>query len=181
MEKKAACYYGGLTAQRISRKRLVCSQMVLGEGSCGRVYSGTYGGQSVAVKVVKLDCKLADDAHKTQQLYQEIQLGRCMIHPNLIKYYGICIDTSASVHGTDMYIVMELVGTGSLRQRLDDVIALPVAPKLGVARGICDGLSYLHLHGYASPAYMSPVCHAHYTRIFVGFYCPLSLSYNTPL
>ncbi|KAG2492560.1 hypothetical protein HYH03_009222 [Edaphochlamys debaryana] len=128
--------------------------LVLGKGSYGRVYEGTYQGRLVAVKqLLEGQGELSPGAtREAQETYlQELQvLGRCD-HPNIVKVLAACVvDTARPV------IVLERMDT-SLDKMLygSPGTLLPLRLVLHIAIQIAQGLSYLHptiLHRDLKPA-----------------------------
>ncbi|KAG2492559.1 hypothetical protein HYH03_009221 [Edaphochlamys debaryana] len=128
--------------------------LVLGKGSFGRVYEGTYQGRLVAVKqLLEGPCEFSPGAARSaQETYlQELEvLGRCD-HPNIVKVLAACVvDTARPV------MVLERMDTS-----LDKVLygspgtLLPLRLVLHIAIQIAQGLSYLHptiLHRDLKPA-----------------------------
>ena len=59
---------------------------VLGEGTFGTTYLGTWRGGAVAVKCVKI--KQRDEA---ESFLREVHVLACIRHPNVMPFYGECL------------------------------------------------------------------------------------------
>ena len=87
---------------------------VLGEGAFGIVYQGSWSGRSVAVKRPKVDGIGKERMRELQlQLEREATLMSRLLHPNLVRFLGIMVESS----GTPA-IIIELMPGGSLNQLL---------------------------------------------------------------
>ncbi|PNH11514.1 putative serine/threonine-protein kinase [Tetrabaena socialis] len=113
--------------------------VVLGKGSFGRVYEGTYRGQRVAVKQV-LDLSDGVDGATLEVLQasfaQELEvLGRCE-HPNILRILAACLTPPRPC------LVMELMDTSLDKMLHGKLLPLPLV--LHIASEIALGLAYLH-------------------------------------
>ena len=123
---------------------------LLGSGGFGKVYSGTYEGEGVAVKVVEIE----GDAAKLESFRREAaasyRLSQLPGSDALVRCHGVYTDTRTvePVHG----IVMERC-TGSLhdwlRGRLRGLPVPSTAARLAVLRQVAAGLVFLHREGVA--------------------------------
>ncbi|RAL54960.1 hypothetical protein DM860_013656 [Cuscuta australis] len=128
---------------------------VIGQGSYGYVYRGTYDGRDVAVKVLEWD----DEKKKREierDFIQEVSVWYQLDHPNIAKLIGALRSLSQvkikSKHGirlpkTGFCIVVEYLPRGTLqsylyRNRSSEKRPLSVA--LQFAIDVAKGLSYLH-------------------------------------
>eukprot|EP00045_Choanoeca_perplexa_P005803 m.48614 g.48614 ORF g.48614 m.48614 type:complete len:453 (-) comp13302_c0_seq1:90-1448(-) len=108
----------------------------LGEGSYGSVHKALHkkSGQVMAVKIVPVDSDL-------QEIIKEISIMQQCDSPFVVKYYG------SYFHGTDLWIVMEYCGGGSvadiMRVRKKVMSEAQIA---SVLRASILGLEYLHEH-----------------------------------
>ncbi|XP_063217948.1 serine/threonine-protein kinase 3-like [Bacillus rossius redtenbacheri] len=107
----------------------------LGEGSYGSVYKALHkeSGQVLAIKQVPVDSDL-------QEIIKEISIMQQCHSPWIVKYYG------SYFHNTDLWIVMEYCGAGSV----SDIMRLcqKTLTEEEIATILCDalkGLEYLHL------------------------------------
>jgi hypothetical protein len=81
---------------------LEISNNLIGKGAFSRVYCGYFKGQRVAVKFF---LKLKEVTPAAIALYsREIFIGSKLVHPNIIKFHGVCVRPPA------IFIVMELAG-----------------------------------------------------------------------
>lgn len=86
-------------------------QEIIGRGSFGEVYRGIYKptGEEIAIKIVDLES--AEDEIETIQ--QEISILKKCSSPYIIKYYG------SFIRGTKLWLVMEFMAGGSVKDHLD--------------------------------------------------------------
>uniref|UniRef100_A0A803LEF7 non-specific serine/threonine protein kinase n=1 Tax=Chenopodium quinoa TaxID=63459 RepID=A0A803LEF7_CHEQI len=110
----------------------------LGEGGFGSVYKGTLlDGTHIAVKQLS-----AKSSQGNREFVNEIGMISSMCHPNLVRLYGCCVDTS------QLFLVYEylvnkdlghaLFGPGDGRLKLD----WPIRKRICI--GIAKGLAFLH-------------------------------------
>lgn len=120
-------------------------QVVLGRGTFGEVYRtrsqpfGGWRGATVAVKrLIGTDSKNLEAVRA--ELRAEALMLALMRHPNIVAFYGVCLDSSEPL------LLTELLEGGSLHDRLykDKMERLTHAQKRGVARDVGAGLMYLH-------------------------------------
>ncbi|XP_021618651.1 E3 ubiquitin-protein ligase UPL5 [Manihot esculenta] len=114
---------------RMDRKK------TLGGGISGNVYKGyADGGFFFAVKKIRIKDKIKQEIDRIQQ---EVNLLCQLRHPNIVKYYGTEEDKSG------VYIFLELVSTGSLRQVYKS-FKLKDSQVSYYTNQILEGLKYLH-------------------------------------
>jgi serine/threonine protein kinase len=121
---------------------------VVGEGCFGKVLKGTYDGERVAVKILKIPehSKNSRSAHTERELLIGLSCELSVLkhfgesHPNLVHFKG------AIAAGGHMMMVMGLADRGNLRTVLQDP-RLTWKLKLGMACGIANGLQALHEMG----------------------------------
>ncbi|CAG0903515.1 unnamed protein product [Cyprideis torosa] len=104
----------------------------LGRGSSAEVKAGLWHGEEVAIKVFQIQEN--DSYLKAMKI--EISFATRLQHPNVVRIYGITrmrSDTTA--------IVMEQADKGSLRVFIGK---LSYPKKVAIARGILEGIAYLH-------------------------------------
>ncbi|CAG0895812.1 unnamed protein product [Cyprideis torosa] len=104
----------------------------LGRGSSAEVKAGLWHGGEVAIKVFQID---ENDSY-LKALKIESSVATRLQHPNVVRIYGITrmqSDTPA--------IVMERADKGSLR---GFIAKLSYPQKVSIARGILEGIAYLH-------------------------------------
>jgi serine/threonine protein kinase len=109
---------------------------VIGRGSFGEVYKGIYKptGEEIAVKIVDLES--AEDEIETIQ--QEISILKNCSSPYIIKYYG------SFIRGTKLWLVMEFMGGGSVKDHLDLFGPLDEREISVILRETLKALQYLH-------------------------------------
>lgn len=99
---------------------------IIGSGGFGQVYSATWRGTPVAVKVLAVSSK-AENVQRAilQEFAAEINMVSGMRHPNITLYIGACLDPPHRA------IVTELASNGSLW----DALRMPLESPFSV----CDG------------------------------------------
>lgn len=110
----------------------------LGAGGMARVYRGRRGSEEVAVKV--LQATLSGDPELFKRFKREVRLGKEMDHPHIVRLYDW-----GEEHGL-VYLVMELVEGGTLRQRLTGE-GLSPQPAGQVLLPLFQALAYAHSRG----------------------------------
>ena len=111
----------------------------LGSGGAGTVYEAWDPGikRLVAIKTVHL----ADDPASAARLQREAEAAGRLTHPNVVAIYNFGMD------GDIAYIVMELAGSGSLKDRLDRNQPFATAEIAGILQDLLAGLQYSHNKG----------------------------------
>ncbi|KAH3767572.1 serine/threonine protein kinase [Pelomyxa schiedti] len=113
----------------------------LGSGSFGEVFIGKWRGQEVAVKFFYSQDNQIDVNDFRLQL-REISILGNLRHPNIVLFMCACIEQP------NMCLVTELVENGNLRDVLDNEhsqnLPLQVSRSLSIAKGIAQGMSFLH-------------------------------------
>jgi hypothetical protein len=127
----------------INPKEILLSK-IIGEGSFGRVWSGQWRNNSVAVKeFVFAQAAIAGGSLQRNNIIEEIvgEAGvmACLRHPKILQLYGCSLTMQA------IWIVSELCMRGSLKMLLTDAKQdLPILKRLSIALDIADGMEYLH-------------------------------------
>ncbi len=113
----------------------------IGTGGSGRVYAAldTKLHREVAVKV--LHQAHADDAAFLRRFQSEAQIAASLSHPNIMVVHDWGTDNGAP------FMVMELLGGGSLRAMLDRSITLSASQAAHVGREVARALDYAHRRG----------------------------------
>jgi tRNA A-37 threonylcarbamoyl transferase component Bud32 len=111
----------------------------LGRGGNATVYrvSDRIVKIEVALKVVHPDL---DPERALRRLSREVEIARAASSPYLVRIFDL------GTTDEDIYLTMELLGGGSLRQRLDGG-PLPPPQAVGIAESVLRGLVALHEHG----------------------------------
>jgi serine/threonine protein kinase len=124
--------------------REVVLNKIIGEGSFGRVWSGQWRNNAVAVKeFVFAQAAFAGGSLQRNSIIEEIVgeagLMACLRHPKILQLYGCSLTMQA------IWIVSELCVRGSLRMLLTDSrIDLPLIKQVSICLDIADGMLYLH-------------------------------------
>eukprot|EP01062_Namystynia_karyoxenos_P025375 TRINITY_DN19985_c0_g2_i1.p1 TRINITY_DN19985_c0_g2~~TRINITY_DN19985_c0_g2_i1.p1 ORF type:complete len:698 (+),score=176.96 TRINITY_DN19985_c0_g2_i1:84-2096(+) len=144
-EESAECLPGVrshiLQQYGISPAEVTLSSHLLGSGSFGNVYQGSFQETPVAVKVRKADIPATEDEIIEWKL--EVKVMTRLRHPNVLLLIGACFQQS------ELMIVTELCDRGTLR----DVIwsSTPVPPlwreKLDWLLQTAQGMAFLHHRG----------------------------------
>ncbi len=106
----------------------------IGEGGMSRVFEAEDEtlGRRVALKI--LNRQYSRDSTRLEQFRQEAHITANVMHPNVIKLYSVGYDQAY------FYIAMELVGGGSLEQRIKKEGHLKEAEALRIGREVAEGL-----------------------------------------
>ncbi|WP_395715458.1 protein kinase domain-containing protein [Prosthecobacter sp.] len=106
----------------------------IGEGGMSRVFEAEDEtlGRRVALKI--LNRQYSRDATRLEQFRQEAHITANVTHPNVIKLYSVGYDQGY------FYIAMELVGGGSLEQRIRREGHLKEDEALRIGREVAEGL-----------------------------------------
>ena len=127
---------------RVRRKfdHFVISRQI-GEGGMSRVFESLDQtlGRSVALKI--LNRHYSRDSVRMKQFEREAQLTGAVTHPNVVKLYSVGRDQG------NFYIAMEMVGGGSLDQRIQEKGRLDEAEALRFGRAVAEGLRAAYREG----------------------------------
>lgn len=109
---------------------------VVGKGSFGEVWSGTFRGKKVAIK--KLN---SIQQNKIKDFIKELNIMCSLRHPNTVLFMGACLEEG------HMCIIMEYCGKGNLFDILHDV-SQPIDYNLiiKILTEVAEGVLYLHLN-----------------------------------
>eukprot|EP01038_Epipyxis_sp_PR26KG_P014312 gene14312-19196_t len=115
---------------------------VLGQGAFGVVYLGLNieTGELMAVKQLSTE---EVSRRELSSLENEINLLRSLRHPNIVRYIG------TEVNSTALSIFLEYVPGGSLKALIDKFGALEESVAKSYTRQLLIGLEYLHRNGIA--------------------------------
>ena len=111
-----------------------------------------HGGMGVVLKVwdaklnrflaaKMLSPMLASTGTARQRFFREAQSAAAVVHPNIVPIYDIVTT------GKLPYILMPLVGGGSLQQRIEEQGSLPLVEVLGIGLQLADALTAAHAQG----------------------------------
>jgi serine/threonine-protein kinase TNNI3K len=130
-----------ITAKRISR-RDVHMDKLLSRGAFGEVYSGTFDGNRVAVKMLLPENRGV--IRHVNAFLSEAKMTASMDHPRIIGFIGVAWNSLS-----DVCVVMEFMDGGDLRALLSRYEASkhPVGidrEKAAIALHVCHALTYLH-------------------------------------
>lgn len=108
----------------------------IGKGSFGEVYKGREiaTGKEVALKLV--DLEKADE--EIDVIQREIKVMSQISNPYVVQYY------SSLMKGSTLWIVMEYMAAGSLKELLDAVGPFPEEAIATVLKSLFKGLDYVH-------------------------------------
>jgi serine/threonine protein kinase len=112
----------------------------IGQGGMGTVSSAvdTTTGQAVAIKQLKRDTKFVDPS-AVERFVREGEVLRRLDHPNIVKLLAVLEESEQH------YLVMELVGRGSLESLLQKASPpLPIERVLSIALDLSDALARAH-------------------------------------
>ena len=127
----------------INPREIVLSK-IIGEGSFGRVWSGQWTNNTVAVKeFVFAQAAIVGGSLERYNIVEEIVgeagIMACLRHPKILHLYGCSLTMQA------IWIVSELCSRGSLRMVLNDASTeLSILMKLSLCLDVADGMFYLH-------------------------------------
>jgi len=119
------------------------SQLTLGpiiaHGGQAQVRKGEFSGNAVAIKELM---SVLFDPTQTKDLQEEASFLCTLHHPNIVRFYGLCVDPSPE-RGASYYLVSDLKDT-DLRKMVDSQDQPSRAEIMRMAMEICSPLEYLH-------------------------------------
>jgi hypothetical protein len=131
----------------VRREDIVVDQaQLLGEGGFGTVYACLYMGVSAAIKRPKEHL----NASHMESIYNELRVLRTLNHPNIVSFYGACIDETSGtldlvierVKGTSLARffkgVMPAVTLGSAADGMSETA------RMQILTGVSSALHYMH-------------------------------------
>lgn len=111
----------------------------IGHGAFATVYRGYCRGQDVAVKKLITQNGLPMAEKSVRDFSSEVNLLRLLHHPNIIAFVGTCLDPVS--------VLTEFCHKGNLFMVLNEKARykeIGWTRKLSIARGLADGMHYLH-------------------------------------
>ncbi len=103
-------------------------------------FSDVYKVQSKATREIMV-LKMNNGESCMASVIQEIQLLKKLQHPNIIKLLGVC------AHESNIHALIEYMNGGDLSKTLLDMhLYLSWPTRMGLAKDIASGMSYLHMH-----------------------------------
>ncbi|MFL6124336.1 PASTA domain-containing protein [Actinophytocola sp.] len=139
MDDRGVGLIGSLLEQRYRVDAL------LARGGMSSVYRGldTRLDRRVAIKV--MDARFADDRTFVDRFEREARSAAKIHHPNVVAVHDQGVDRSAN--GDLVYLVMELVDGGTLRDLINERGALPVPLTLAIMEQVLAALAAAHRAG----------------------------------
>lgn len=117
----------------------------LGQGGMARVYKAYQENLDREVAVKVLPPWYAADRNFVERFHLEAKLVARLTHPNIVTVHD------ASEHNGHLYIVMQLVDGGTLKQRLDALLwqgmTMDTAEAVTIFSQLADSLAYAHAQG----------------------------------
>eukprot|EP00026_Physarum_polycephalum_P000443 Phypoly_transcript_00444.p1 GENE.Phypoly_transcript_00444~~Phypoly_transcript_00444.p1 ORF type:complete len:909 (-),score=141.61 Phypoly_transcript_00444:1068-3794(-) len=121
---------------------------LIGSGSFGHVYRGTYRGADVAIKKLKHQNM---DKKQLQEFTQEAAIMVGLRHPNILLFMGVCLEPAK------LCIITELMSRGSLYDLLrDQNMEIPFNLSVRMAIDCLKGLQFIHSAGFVHRDLKSP-------------------------
>ena len=114
---------------------------VIGQGGMGVVLKVWDEQLHRPLAIKLLSPMLATAGTARQRFFREAQAVAAVVHPNIVPIYAVTCE------GALPYIVMPLVGGGSLQQRIERDGPLPISEVLSIGLQIAEGLVAAHKQG----------------------------------
>jgi eukaryotic-like serine/threonine-protein kinase len=116
-------------------------QAVIGQGGMGVVLKVWDDQLHRPLAIKLLSPMLASTGTARQRFFREAQAVAAVVHPNIVPIYAVTCE------GSLPYIVMPLVGGGSLQQRIERDGPLPIVDVLSIGLQIAEALIAAHKQG----------------------------------
>ena len=116
-------------------------QAVIGQGGMGVVLKVWDEQLHRPLAIKLLSPMLASTGTARQRFFREAQAVAAVVHPNIVPIYAVTCE------GSLPYIVMPLVGGGSLQQRIERDGPLPISDVLSIGLQIAEALIAAHKQG----------------------------------
>ncbi len=114
---------------------------VIGQGGMGVVLRGKDERLNRWLAIKLLSPMLASNGASRQRFFREAQAAASIVHPNIVPIYAVSAEEKIP------YIVMPLVGGGSLEQRLIKDGPMPITQVLAFGLQVAEGLVAAHQQG----------------------------------
>jgi len=125
---------------KIDKSKLICSESpadMIGKGASGVVFKGTYKGEPVAVKKVKL---VGMDERDWKYLRREVAIMSLVSHPNVVS----CRAANISPKQENGYLIVKLFEKGTLEDLMrKELSKWGIKRALLIAKDVADGMFYL--------------------------------------
>jgi len=116
--------------------------VIIGIGAMGEVYEAEHDTKHTAAAIKLLQADAMDDQKLFQRFVRESDIGRQLVHPNLVEVYEV-----GRLEDDSPYISMEKLEGEDLGAILRKDDHLPLKEIIGLARDVCEGLQYAHESG----------------------------------
>lgn len=123
----------------IDRNNLIVTDILLGAGTQGKVFKGSYAKNTVAIKRIKISSDRLKNLAK-----REIELLSDVSHPNIIRIMGVCIEKKEVLIVTEFFEGKTLSDVLSSSEMMKDFNFTEKSKNI-VATQICRAIAYLHL------------------------------------
>eukprot|EP00026_Physarum_polycephalum_P001091 Phypoly_transcript_01092.p1 GENE.Phypoly_transcript_01092~~Phypoly_transcript_01092.p1 ORF type:complete len:1198 (+),score=219.95 Phypoly_transcript_01092:455-3595(+) len=137
---------GERRAYRIDMKQVEVNHLI-GSGSFGYVYTGTYRGADVAIKKLK---KQNLTKKQLEEFTNEAAIMVGLRHPNILLFMGV------NSTPPDLCIITELMPRGSLFDVLHEQYEIPFQFRIKMALDVLKGLQFIHSAGFIHRDLKSP-------------------------
>ncbi len=113
----------------------------LGQGGFAAVFKAYDSMLDRHVAIKQLHEGKATDKKTIKRFLQEGRVAAALQHPNVVTVHGL------RIHDDRLYMVMEFLPEGSLKDLLDKQGKLPIEQAVNLIIGICEGLAKFHTQG----------------------------------
>ncbi|MEM6329919.1 MAG: serine/threonine-protein kinase [Planctomycetota bacterium] len=113
----------------------------LGAGAAGEVFRARHTGSGDEAAVKLLHAQTEDDIELQKRFVREVSVLERLDHPRIVRH------RECGIHDGKLYLAMELVPSGTLRDKLRKTRVLPWQEACEAAAQICDALHHAHQQG----------------------------------
>ena len=124
------------------RRRALALERCVGSGATAKVWSGRWGGRSVAVKIMDIDEMYEEESLDEFRL--ECQGLRDCAHANVIRFYLEFVEREPELGGGRLWLLSEFCAGGAVRELLTHSGRLSEAEMALVCADVLAGLAYIH-------------------------------------